>query len=123
MRKHQNICSSPRLDAFVAEHVMGLEVTHEEGLKPDMNKAKYWLNTDDGLDSIPRYSSDLNSAMEVVRAIGGASIYTNSEQSIVALSNGDSESKIVKSIHGELCVAICLAALDAVGGEALLKNL
>ena len=110
---------SRQLDAWVAEYVMELEVSDD---------SKYYRKYSDcyldfTFTKIPNYSTDMNAAMKVVNSenigihwdITSDETYNGMQYYAVAIG-------IYSAEHQSLPIAICLAALRAVGKDALVDK-
>jgi hypothetical protein len=108
---------SRKMDALIAEHVMGWQFYRDI-------TGTYTTNPNTGnLETVPHYSTDIAAAMEVVekiRAEGFVNIeagYSAFDVTMKDFSKGVDDIKVVWGIQPKLPMAICLAALKLRGVE------
>lgn len=109
--------SDRKIDALIAEHVMGLEVTWEI---TKIGRNIPWLNTEDGLDLLPYYSTKISDAWEVIETLNCLNVSVNRENcmgvryDIIIYDDLDLKDKVVVT-EDAAPMAICLAALKLKG--------
>lgn len=118
-----------KIDALVAEHVMGLEVQKDQITKnwysektPD-DKSEFFIGKSN--DKIPKYSSDISAAWAIVEKVESHTFTLTAEEDKLpmwgaAFGFWNSEKQdfdLIESLADSAPLAICLAALKVSGIE------